>query len=448
MELLDLPAEILANVIRFCVDEDNVREASMQRQTCKTFKRHLDYEVFATMPVRSFNREGKTSARTLLKNKLADHLIHRVMNINKLRGAQGFLPTFLKNCLELLRFMKVLLAVACSNAYFLTTSKPASLSVHPDLPKFDFVSGSGVVDQIAVVAAIGRLDMVHALSSFYGTEYLWYHSHPFGYPLAAAAGGNHTQVVHALLADLEYNYQSDLEPEYRTALISAIKISLIRQHTDMFLFLVDQYRLRFPATFHLSLRSWLVDAAVYPDASVYSHLTTLPGNDNMRKHIRPFETACRYAYAPYIRRFFDKRILTVNTVFPVAKGAHLSRTETPLSLAIGAGTWRSVEVLLTMGADANGIAKCLRSDLPLYRALEANKEDVFILLLLWGADVGLLGYGWFFANPYLVDTRARFTPYLIRGVRKVQNAEVYLPGLAQRGAGGGEEDCLAVHRCN
>ncbi|CAN9322137.1 unnamed protein product [Alternaria alternata] len=366
MGLLNLPPELFAKVIRLCVDKDNVREVSKQRLTCKTIKHYLDHELFSKMPVRAFTRAGSKSARTLLKNKLAHHLVHRVVNIDKLRGAHSFLPIFIKDCLELLRFMKVLkqgddeyvyalmlanqLAVVCSIAYTLATSNPSSPFRQRLLSRFDFASGNQAVEQMAMAAVVGCLEVVQSLKQIYGTELLWDRSYPFGHPLAAVAGGNHIEVVGAIVADLEYNYRPDLSPAYRAAFISAIDVLLARQHCDMSLFLIDLYHHHFPGAFKHSLRRWLVKAAVYPDDRIYLRLTSLAEDGDVRKHMVPFEMACRYGYIPYILRFFDYNILQLNEYFYIYEGLVLVRVDTPLSLAIGVGNWHPVNILRSMGA--------------------------------------------------------------------------------------------------
>ncbi|KAG9186384.1 hypothetical protein G6011_02940 [Alternaria panax] len=482
MGLLDLPPELLTIVLRLCVNKDNVREALKQRLVCsklscgatrmhvsptlrsvsrprkcetfrsdwtdiaypETFQCYLDDEILARMPVRTFTRAGSKSASTLLKNRPAHHLVYRVTDVDRLYGAQSFLPNFLKNCLELLRFMKVLkdgddenlyalmladqLVVACSLAYKLSTSKPTSLLFDRFLSYFDFTSGNQAVEQTAMAATVGCLEVVQSLKRIYG--------------------GGHTEIVDAIVADLKYNYRPELDPSYRAAFIFAIDVSLTRQHSEMSLFLIDQYHHYFPSVFKQSITRWLLKAAIYPDDRIYSLLTSFTEDGDHHKHVKPFKLACRFGYLPYVRRFFDNQVLHpddgfvfYDVFFQFAPGSYDVRVETPLSLAIAFGNEILVEVILAAGADSNGQLIMEDRDRPLFRALQKKSLRIFALLMLWGSHRDIINDGWYFDSQCFRDTRRNFVPLLHRPVRH-EAIYAYFADLALRSPD--SNNCLAA----
>jgi hypothetical protein len=99
------------------------------------------------------------------------------------------------------------LASACSSAWDLATCTSTSRAFEGILPKFDIVVGNKAVEDIVTAAAVGDLETVKACAVLYGDEHLWNSSYAFGYPLSAAAGGNHMEIVEYLVAYFKDNYR-------------------------------------------------------------------------------------------------------------------------------------------------------------------------------------------------------------------------------------------------
>lgn len=107
MDLLDLPPEIFARVIRDLVTGAGIITAWDNRKVCRksrcapfcaaltwligTFRRSIGFEVFANQPTRAFLQSKEASARSLLRQNQALYLRLR-STVEK--GAYNFLPRF------------------------------------------------------------------------------------------------------------------------------------------------------------------------------------------------------------------------------------------------------------------------------------------------------------------------------------------------------------------
>jgi hypothetical protein len=247
------------------------------------------------------------------------------------------------------------LASACKSAWDLATCTSTSRAFEQILPRFDIVVGNEAVEDIVTAAAVGDLETIKAGAVLYGDEHLWNSSYAFGYPLSAAAGGNHMKVVEYLVAYFKDNYRKYPNEKYDVAFMKAIDVSLIRRKSTMTLLLLDVYHHYFPVVPKHHYDKWLAKAVMDSDKRIYIMLrSTLRHDPDVRHDITAFELACKSDSRSTVQWFFDNRILGINQGY--LKGNFT--IQNPVSTAVEAGKLAPVEQLLRLGAHPDGVPNC------------------------------------------------------------------------------------------
>jgi glycosyltransferase involved in cell wall biosynthesis len=181
------------------------------------------------------------------------------------------------------------------------------------LPKFDGSDGANVATQLAAAASVGNISTMRQLVNAPGKDkFLWDNSFSFGYPLMAAAAGNHMDVVKTLTARFKNNYRTTPNGEYESAFQNAIDASLTEQHSAMSSLLLEVYHHYFAVLPDKVYDSWLAKAVTDPDDNIILMLGTLRTENGIDSYLKAFKLACKSNNKDRVRVFFESNFLGYN----------------------------------------------------------------------------------------------------------------------------------------
>jgi hypothetical protein len=324
------------------------------------------------------------------------YLAHRsTQDMARLTNERDSLPIFIRCCLDWLRdnnamgssqeyrfafMLSKQLTFACKSAWDMVVYKPTSRTFQNVLPNFIFHKDNLPADLLAIAAAVGHSELVQRIVDTCGFQWLWVVSYAYGYPLSAAAGGNHVTVVKYLVNDFEVNYRVRPSEQYETAFKNAIDVALLRGHSKVATLLLQVYHQHFPAVPKSLYQKWLVKGAVDPD--VYQILSTLRTDVAVREHIVAFELVCKSGSKSGTESFLAQGRVGLDQPYLEGK---LRRC--PLYVAVDVGKSGPVQALLQLGAHPDGVPTCRPCDSPLWLAFQRQDLEIVDLLVSWGADV-------------------------------------------------------------
>jgi len=318
------------------------------------------------------------------------------MNRSELVGRRDFLPALIHDWLARISGGKTLsfgqkydfafmlsnqFIFACDFAWEIVTKPSESRTFQHLSPKLQNTPLNNSVDEVAAAAAVGDLHALKLCVEAYGSDLLWDVSCALGYPLAAAAGGGHDDIVQHFLDYIKTNYRIRPREQYLAALVSAVEVSLLRGHTDTTIQLLDVYHQYFPAVPKRLRGSWLKKAI--KNDRVYAKVLALRTETTLREQLAELELACKANSADVLDSFLNKDRINLNQGY-LRKRVSL---QCPLSVAVGVGHYLPVITLLHHGAHVDGVPTCQPCDRPLWQAIQRNDYRIVALLLLWGANI-------------------------------------------------------------
>ena len=351
------------------------------------------------------------------------------MNRSELVGRRDFIPALINHWLARISGGKVLrggkplsfgqkydfaimlsnqFIFACDFAWEMATKPSWSRTFERLSPKLQNARLNNSVDEVAVAAAVGDFDVIKLCADANGTDLLWDVSCALGYPLAAAAGGGHNDIVKHFLDYIKANYRIRPREQYLAALVSAIKVSLLRGHTDTTVQLLDVYHEYFPAVPKHLRGSWLKKAI--KDDRVYAKILALRTETTLREQFAELELACKANSADVLDSLLNKDRINLNQGY-LRKRVSL---QCLLSVAVGVGHYLPVITLLHRGAHVDGVPTCQPCDRPLWRAIQRNDYRIVALLLLWGADIRSICQLWDWADDQFKIEREAIKRHLRR----------------------------------
>jgi len=325
------------------------------------------------------------------------------MNRSELVGTHDFVPALIHDWLAQISGGKTLsfdkkydfammlsnqFIFACDFAWEMVTKPSVSRTFQRLSPKLQNTPLNNSVDEVAVAAAVGDFDVLKLCAEAYGADLLWDVSCALGYPLAAAAGGGHNDIVNHFLDYIKMNYRIRPREQYLAALVSAIEESLLRGYTDTTVKLLDVYDQYFPAIPKRLRGSWLKKAI--KDDRVYAKILALRTETVLREQLAELELACKANSADVLDSLLNKHRLNLNQGYLVKRMSLYC----PLFFAVGVGHYLPVITLLHRGAHVDGVPTCQPCDLPLWRAIQRNDYRIVAILLLWGANIRSISELW------------------------------------------------------
>jgi hypothetical protein len=337
------------------------------------------------------------------------YLAHRsTQDMARLTNERDSLPVFIRRCLDWLRDQNAMgpsqeyrfafmlskqLTFACKSAWDMVVYKPTSRTFQDVSPNFNLHKDDVNLpaDLLAIAAAVGQSELIQRVVDAFGCQWLWVVSYAYGYPLSAAAGGNHSVVVDYLVNDFETNYRMRPSKQYETAFKNAIDVALLRGHSKVATQLLQVYHHRFPAVPKSLYQKWLVKGAVDPD--VYQVLSTLRTDVAVREHIVAFEVVCKSGSKSGVESFLAQGRVGLDQ--PYLEGKLL---RCPLYVAVDVGKPGPVQALLELGAHPDGVPTSRPRDSPLWLAFQRQDLDIVDLLVSWGADVVPTFYLWLLSD--------------------------------------------------
>ncbi|KAI4959933.1 hypothetical protein J4E86_001551 [Alternaria arbusti] len=397
MAMPHLPAEVVNNMVGFGVDVHGVSLWWPLRGISRTFQSSIDDRT-AGQPTRAFFPLDRHT-RALFKNLLPAHIAHRaILAWDDLNGEHDFLPWIIKFSVDWLRSSNAIradqeyeaalilskqLAFACKSSFEIATQKFTGRVFSRLWPWATNYHSHVAVHDLAVAAALGLLDLFKLVAGAHVNQSLWEASYLYGYPLAAAAGGDHKEVAEYLLENFEMRYRLHPDEEYAAAFKKAIEESLSRRHSAMTLRLLNVYHKHFDPLPAGLRAKWLETASEDPDGRIYEMVCTLRTEADVREHIASFKRVCKNNNIPGLTRLFVQGHLDVNQGYPDKK----LPLRCLLYTAIEIGKPGPVKKLLELGAHPDGLPTSLPDHSPLWLTVERNDLEMFGLLLSWGADM-------------------------------------------------------------
>jgi hypothetical protein len=271
------------------------------------------------------------------------------LRTKKLFGAHPFLPTFINGILDWLMegetasdkvkykiregYADLLgrqLARECDGAWPLATLNPDSCKLQAVKPMLE---GDVSTDHVAAAAAVGTFSVLHRkLHSLRDPKSLWAYSYAFGYPLAAAAGGNHLHIVAAIVKEFENNYRQNFREGHHESFKSAIDTSLKAQQFDVTFLLLQVYRTYFPVIPRKQYDKWLASALRDKNNEVLMELSTMRSEDCHHSFTLLFKLACERNDKDKIMLIFEEAFLDPNQDYSSSYAGASVRRLSPLSI--------------------------------------------------------------------------------------------------------------------
>lgn len=321
-----------------------------------------------------------------------------------------------------LRMLCDRLAEACDAAWSLVTIKSSSKALATVVPLFQ---NDTELHKVVAAAAVGNLPLFRQLLQG-GPRLLWEKSYAFGYPLAAAAAGNHFDIVKAIIKRFESVYRQHPAACYEVAFSDAIEASLTRQNFPMSKLLFDVYCQYFPVVPSKQYEKWVSKAVLDSNEDVLLELATLRTELSVGHLAMAFKMICKTSCIDKIKIFFEKGFLDINQGYPYHS--------CPLNTAVIANKYGPVEELLRLGADPDGVfTKHPRYLPPLWYAIDRNNFEIVQALLNYGANPHLTIGLWESSNRQYRNDRADIEAALEEALFKPrENYHVNQPSMMPR----------------
>ncbi|KAF2125634.1 hypothetical protein P153DRAFT_359982 [Dothidotthia symphoricarpi CBS 119687] len=275
MGLQNLPPEILQQIARLYVNNVSVAEAWRMRETCKSVRLCIEYEVLARQPLGAFLHATPIRInRKILEWNIDKYLFHRV---DSLYGAYPFIPNFIRTMVDILvqaagrdtqevrlRYTESLcktFADTYKDAFDCITTD-MTVSIARGKVSTSLFDTDNVHTRVAAAAAVGSC---RAIGIFVAGAYemLWrdynlseWDSLPFGSPLNAATFCGRLTVVKAIIKRSEV-HKGDMSDKFFPDVCEQVLINSIEwQQEHIAKFLLEHYNKTFGRPSAEALTRW------------------------------------------------------------------------------------------------------------------------------------------------------------------------------------------------
>jgi hypothetical protein len=239
---------------------------------------------------------------------------------------------------------------------------------------------------LAAAAAVGDMsNFKEVLQQL--PELLWQASYVFGYPLAAAAAGNHIDLVKALVKNFEDSLRETPQPKYEKAFQAAVNAALICGHCDVVLLLLEVYHHYLPAIPERLYLKWVHMATRALDTVTTQALLKIQNARALTPMVNAITDIRRTGDVTWLRMLSERGDLRLNQSYDWPRTCHLSK-------AVGYRNLKVVSEMLKFGADPDGAHTLDVANLPLCVAIIINNSRIVKKLLSSGANPHLIVDEW------------------------------------------------------
>ncbi|KAF2020486.1 hypothetical protein BU24DRAFT_403593 [Aaosphaeria arxii CBS 175.79] len=443
MDLLDVPPEVLEQIIRLYVDDVGVVKAWLRRDVCKTFKSFIQFEILAKQPLQAFQgvsftpltiyqRGESTYSRGMYDPYRTHFLAIRSENVHirseylqyrikQLNGCHPFVPSsiqaivndFVESSKDRQNYpMEKCIEILCR----VTSNLPIwSLLWRSWDSSSHNLDGSRVcnVDRIAAAASIGDLHLLQKLILDHPLD-VQQESVVLGYPLECAViEGKEGSVVH-----LMHNLKKTKKTYRVRDLLHRAIIAAMRMKTNSTLELLLHIVQKDHKAFWRArvVGWWAIAAAAGRKDHIETILNTLPyghSHENQRRMNESFRYICKRGFGDIAKRIIQQRHIDISPqhspsqsylmsaiendqtdLIPllVARGVSVERFsgrrgynpvgQSPLRYAIRIRSIALVKILLKQGAKTNiDINHWLRKTASEHQTDESKQAEADIIEL-------------------------------------------------------------------
>lgn len=207
---------------------------------------------------------------------------------------------------------------------------------------------------------------------------IWNESNTFGFPLAAAAAGNHENMVHTIVKYFEQTQHRTRMMKIKRNFLRAISAALDTKSASIASLLLQVFGAYACPEAEPTVASWMEKALSMRNRDLILQIRN-PRRSGSFEATTAFQEACAADDLVAVRMFVEEGLMPLHCT--ISYGPQF----TPIQIAVTSRSAKSVELLLKMGADPNG--ECVYDgvlDRPLWLAMESNDEDIVHLLLEQG----------------------------------------------------------------
>jgi hypothetical protein len=236
----------------------------------------------------------------------------------------------------------------------------------------------------------------------------------FGYPLAAAAAGNHIDLVKALVKNFEDSLRETPRPKYEKAFQAAVNAALICGYCDVVLLLLKIYHHYLPAIPERLHLKWVHVATRALDTVTTQALLKMQSAWALTPMVNAITDICRTGDATWLRMLSERGNLRLNQSYDWPRTCHLSK-------AVGYRNLKVVSEMLKLGADPDGAPTLDVAILPLCVAIIINNIGMVKELLSSGANPHLIVDEWNDTTETFRYGRREIRVVLIKALEEVRS---------------------------
>ncbi|KAF2274920.1 uncharacterized protein EI97DRAFT_459873 [Westerdykella ornata] len=400
MLLIELPPEILGEIIRHYVNDVGVATAWKTRDVCDKFKVSITYEILAKQPESSFlGRRWDKGSQYVLRQNLGSYIRYRMQHPH---GARSLVPDFVRTVVSKLMAacgksdaatreaytdMVINLIVGNSESVYTAITAPLGTSTFDSASK-EFTGDAINSTAFDAAAFLGNLEAVRVLLPnvrVQGREYS-----ALGHSLSLPALKGH---IHILKAVLKYRIERG-ETLNKYMVRQAIDVAVKNRHTGCATFLLNVYT-KYCQT------SRMKDSYVF---NAFNYALRLGLNSkNEQLMVAAFRVKFGRGLVALYLDAWDHVICSENwfsAKFLVEHGLInpnqeyrtdwvddlYAEWETPLTVAVKTGQPDLVQMLLDPGGDPNGSPGMRHK--PHWDAVQNEYWDIVVELVKRGAEEG------------------------------------------------------------